>query len=297
MSAVNMSAVKVRRFHRSDRADLTRIANAHVAALLPGAQLSTQRVLAQLEDEPQEIVTNPWVDARSCLVAERGGTVVSLALVVHYSDAPETSESLRGLTSLRWVVGDVDDTEALDAVVAAATQWALAHRSRELGYEGVMPVPGCHGAPEAWPHVIDALDRNGFDVGFDSLETWGKTPVLASEPVTLSRSVGICGTRFSKLDHTGVVGFLEVEAADSDRGAFPGSGRVFDIGNFSVRPGARESERDRLLQAGEDWCARAGASWLIAYVDAQDAAEAEWMATHGFTKLGSCRRGRRRTVS
>lgn len=292
-----MSAVTIRRFHRSDRAALTRIVNSHVAALLPGAQLSTQRILAQLEDEPDETVTNSWVDARSCLVAERSGTVVSLALVVHYSDVPETSKALRGLTSLRWVVGDVDDPEALDAVIAAATQWALAHRSREIFYEGAMPVPGCHGTPETWPHVANALDRSGFDAGFDSLDTWGKVPALASEPVTLARSVGVCGTRFSSLDDEGVVGFLEVEATDADRGAFPGSGRVFDIGNFSVRSGAPESERDRLLQAGEDWCARAGASWLIAYVDAQDAADAEWMASHGFTRLGSCRRGRRRTVS
>lgn len=178
-----MSAVTIRRFHRRDRAALTRIVNAHVAALLPGAQLSTQRILAQLEDEPDEIVTNSWVDARSCLVAERSGTVVSLALVVHYSDVPETSESLRGLTFLRWVVGDVDDPEALDAVIAAATKWALAHRSQEIFYEGAMPVPGCHGAPETWPHVADALDRSGFDAGFDS---W--TPGGRHQPSRANRS-------------------------------------------------------------------------------------------------------------
>lgn len=291
-----MPSTRVRPFRRSDRQHLTRLVNAHVATILPGAQLSTQRILAQLEAEPEEIITDRWVDDRTCLVAEADGRPVAAMLLIHYAQDPATSEPLRGLACLRWLLGEVDHPQALDDLLVAAAAWARALGSPALAVDGVLPVPGCFGLPDSWQHVARALDRAGFDDGFDDLHTLAATPRRASEVPAATRSVGHCGTRFTLTDAEGEAGHIEIESEDADRSAYPGSGRYVVIGNLRTREEDAEAIRARLLVVAGDWCARAGAAQLLVDVPTAEESTIPWWLAHGFERIGSCRRGRRRPV-
>lgn len=290
-----MPTSTIRRFQRSDRGDLARLVNAHVAVLLPGAQLSTQRILAQVEDEPEEVISNPWVDSRVCLVGLEGPRLVGAALLVHYSSDESTSPSLRGIGSLRWLIGDIGAEGALDDLLDASSRWARTQGSTELLHEGVLPVPGCFGAPEQWPHVTSALDRAQFTPGMDRLMTLTKSPDSSGDLSDVQRSVGLCGTRFSLEDRRGTAGFIEIETADADRSAFPGGGRCMEIGNLWARPGSEPAVPQRLLAAAERWCTLSGASLLVGYASSDDE-DMQWMTANGFEVLGGCVRGRKKIL-
>jgi 5-keto 4-deoxyuronate isomerase len=66
----------VRPFRRADRDQLTALVNAHAQAVVPGAVVSVNTVLSQLEAEPDELIVDPWVDRRATLVAGQRGRVV-----------------------------------------------------------------------------------------------------------------------------------------------------------------------------------------------------------------------------
>jgi hypothetical protein len=67
-----MPALEVRPFRRADRDQLTDLVNMHVAAVVPGVSVSVNTVLSDLERQPGEFITDPWVAERATLVAEVG---------------------------------------------------------------------------------------------------------------------------------------------------------------------------------------------------------------------------------
>ena len=67
-----MPPIEIRPFRRDDREQLTGLVNAHVAAVIPGITVSVNAVMSQLEREPSEAVTDPWVVERKTLVAVEG---------------------------------------------------------------------------------------------------------------------------------------------------------------------------------------------------------------------------------
>ena len=79
-----MSAIEVRPFRRGDRDQLTKLVNAHAGAVVPGMSVSVHTVLSQLEREPGEFITDPWVSDRATLVAEQGGRVAAAAHLLRY---------------------------------------------------------------------------------------------------------------------------------------------------------------------------------------------------------------------
>lgn len=74
-----MSSVEVRPFRRADRDQLADLVNAHAEAVVPGMGTSVAALLASLERQPGEPITDPWVRERATLVAESGtGSSVQL---------------------------------------------------------------------------------------------------------------------------------------------------------------------------------------------------------------------------
>jgi hypothetical protein len=69
-----VESVVVRRFERGDREQVTALANAHIAAVVPNVSVSVQGLLSQLEREPGEFIVDPWVTERVALVAEQRTT-------------------------------------------------------------------------------------------------------------------------------------------------------------------------------------------------------------------------------
>ena len=98
------SSIQVRPFRRGDRDQLTQLVNAHVAAVVPGVSVSVHTVLSQLERQPGEFITDPWVSDRATLVAEQGGRVQAAAHLLRYYADERAGEHYRDLGELRWFV-------------------------------------------------------------------------------------------------------------------------------------------------------------------------------------------------
>ncbi|MEV0340414.1 hypothetical protein AB0H49_15415 [Nocardia sp. NPDC050713] len=94
----------IRSFRRDDRDQLTRLVNAHIAAVIPGVSLSVNTVLSQMERRPTETIIDPWVVERVTLVAEQAGAVVAAAHLLRYGVGSQVSDSYRDAGVLEWLV-------------------------------------------------------------------------------------------------------------------------------------------------------------------------------------------------
>ncbi|MCP2278573.1 hypothetical protein [Nocardia amikacinitolerans] len=94
----------IRSFRRDDRDPLTRLVNAHIAAVIPGVSVSVNTVLSQLERRPAEVIIDPWVIERVTLVAEQAGAVVAAAHLLRYGAGREVSDDYRDAGVLEWFV-------------------------------------------------------------------------------------------------------------------------------------------------------------------------------------------------
>lgn len=142
-----MPSFTIRPFRRADRDQLTRLVNGHAAAVMPGASVSVNAVLSQLEREPAEFIVDPWVAERQALVAEQAGQVVAAALVLRYRQDSDVGDAYRNAGEIRWLLfwpsapNDNphwrDGRAAADGLMAACLSlldsWGVAHRHADRG--------------------------------------------------------------------------------------------------------------------------------------------------------------------
>jgi len=88
-----MSPIYVRPFRRDDRDQLADLVNAHAAAVVPGMGVSVSTVLGDLERQPREFLTGPWVADRLTLVAEQRERVAQVERLVDYAYAQGRDDS------------------------------------------------------------------------------------------------------------------------------------------------------------------------------------------------------------
>jgi GNAT superfamily N-acetyltransferase len=312
-----VAPIEVRPFRRSDRDQLTDLVNAHAAAVVPGVGVSVSAVLSQLEREPGEFIVDPWVSERVTLVAEQHDRVAAAALLLRYSGAERVSPAYRDIGEIRWLLfwphGPVSDnpywsdaTQAADMLMAACVrqfeQWGV--RSQSAG--GELPVPGVYGVPEQWPHVSELYERSAFTHDGHTeivyIARVADIPRPAGPPVTgmtLRRSVGLNGTRFTAVVGGELVGYIEVEIRDQGE-RLPRSGGWADIGNLRVvEPYRRRGIATWLLGQAGEWLRLAQVDRLLDYtylegVDAMGwdyADQRAFLAASPFTELTRTRRG------
>jgi hypothetical protein len=150
-----MSSIEVRPFRRRDRDQLTRLVNAHAEAVVPGTSVSVNMVLSQLERQPGEFITDPWVCERATLVAEQAGRIAAAAHLLRYFSDERAGQSCRDLGEICWFLfwpeapaGNPwwpDAAEAADVLMAGCLrllgQWGVPRH--EAG--GELPVRGVYG--------------------------------------------------------------------------------------------------------------------------------------------------------
>lgn len=289
---------RVRAFSRADREQLTRLVNAHVAAVLPGGSLSVQQLLSSVEREPGEIVVDPWVVERVTLVAEQRDRVVAGAHVLRYDTGPAVGPAYRGAGEVRWLVCEPEPFLGADGpagtAALAATCLALFRRwGVAAGYaDGTLPVPGVYGVPEQWPHVRSVYDRAGFRGGqrvevvlvaeVDAL----RRPAASAGGLVARRSVGVCGTRISAVLDGEVVGYVEVDTVLDPGTRTSRVGAWADVGNLHVvQAHRRRGVGCWLVARAADWLALAGVTRLLDYAAPDDAAALAFLRAVGFTEL------------
>lgn len=299
-----MPSIEVRPFRRSDREQLTSLVNAHIEVVLPGAAVSVNAVLRQLEREPEETIVDPWAVARTTLVAVARDEVVAAAHLVRYGAGEEVGPTYRDAAEIRWLLfwpGADDAAGALaERCIAEMAAWGV----RRMYADGSLPAPGVYGIPDVWPHVGAALERAGFAAS-DRVEAVlvadvadlphgrGPAPVAG---MTVRRALGRHATRFSAVLDGRVVAFHEIQADLTGGGARARVAGWADVWELHVDEGLRRRGVGRFLVGhSADWLRLGRVDRLLDYVVVGEAdAHLAFLRALGFQELTRTRRGWRR---
>lgn len=262
--------VSIREFHRGDRDQLTALVNLHVSAVIPGVALSTNVVLAQLEREPGELIVDPWVQERVCLVAVEHEAVVAAALLHRFRADADVREGYRSAADLRWLIAAPDAVEAGRLLVGEAIQRMRSWRPSHIYADGTLPAPGCYGIPDTWPHIRQLLVDTGFEGPTRrELVMVARCDQLTGHAVpdaTVVRSVGVLGARLDLVQDGSSLGYVEVgEIAAALTRSTTGVAWT-DVGNlFPADPARRATVMPALLSAAAHWLLLGGVDRLIDY--------------------------------
>jgi len=272
-------------------------------------------VLSQLEGQPGEFITDPWVSERATLVAQQGGRVTAAAHLLRYFPDDRAGPSYRGLGEICWFLywpeapaGNPcwpDAAEAagplMSACLAQLSQWGVTRQAAG----GELPAPGVYGVPDQWPHVSAIYQRAGFaHTGHTEIVYLARVedlrrPAAPMAGLSVSRSAGMNGTRLSAVLAGDVLGYIELETRQDGEPA-PRHGGWADVGNLCVHQGhRRRGVATWLLGQAADWLALAHADRLLdyAWLDGTDpggldyAGYRAFLPAAGFRELTRTQRG------
>jgi GNAT superfamily N-acetyltransferase len=310
-----MSSVEVRPFRRADRDQLADLVNAHAEAVVPGMGTSVAALLASLERQPGEPITDPWVSERATLVAEQRHRIVGAAHLLRYFADERAGQAYRGLGEISWLVfwpeapsGNPywsDATGAAEVLIAECLRLLDRWHLTSQGADGALPVFGVYGVPEQWPHIRALYQRAGFrHTGHTEIVYLARVgglprPAAPLEGLTAARSVGMNGTRLSAVLGDEVIGYIEVETREEGE-RLSRNGGWADIGNLNVAERyRRRGIATWLLGQAADWLALAQVDRLLdyAYLDGTDATGRDYadyrtfLSASGFRELTRTARG------
>ncbi|GAB2729638.1 GNAT family N-acetyltransferase [Streptomyces bullii] len=298
-----MPALEVRPFRRADRDQLTDLGNAHVAAVVPGVSVSVNTVLSDLERQPGEPVTDPWVAERTTLVAEQRGSVVAGAHLLRYRADAEVGASYQGVGEIDWFVFQPpashwpDSEEAADLLMSACLTRLARWNVRARYASGDLPAPVIYGLPRNWPHVRAAYARAGFrHVGDTEVILLARVADLPDDPLppglTIERTLGECGTRFTAHADGHALGFIEVGTSLERPERHVRAAGLADIGNLHVDPAEHGTGLERrLLARAADWLRLCDVDRLVAYETETDRTMLDHLTGAGFRELTRTDRG------
>jgi GNAT superfamily N-acetyltransferase len=298
-----MPALEVRPFRRADRDQLTDLVNMHVAAVVPGVSVSVNTVLSDLERQPGEFITDPWVAERTTLVAEQCEYVVAAAHLLRYRADAEVGEAYRDAAEINWFVHRPtaslwpDADRAADLLMRACLAQLARWNVRVRYADGALPAPLVHGLPRNWPHIRAVYERAGFQhVGDTEVILIARVADLpAHEPrpgVTAERTLGECGTRFTAHADGRALGFVEVDTALARPERHARAAGLADVGNLHVDPAHYGTSLEHwLLAQAADWLRLCGVDRLVAYETADDSTMLDLLAGAGFRELTRTDRG------
>jgi GNAT superfamily N-acetyltransferase len=317
-----MSSIEVRPFHRRDREQLTRLVNAHAAAVVPGMGVSVATVLGQLEREPGEFIVGPWVSERVTLAAEQRDRIAAAAHLLRYASDERVGPAYRGIGEIRWLLFWpeapassnpywTDATQAAETLIAACIRQLEAWGVTSQGADGELPAPGVYGVPEQRPHIRGLYERAGFAhtghtevvylLRIEDVPHPAAGPPLAE--LAVQRSVGLSGTRLSAVLGGDVIGYIELEIFEEGE-RLPRHGRWADVGNLHVAEQyRRRGVATWLLAQAAGWLRLAQVERLLdyAWLEGKDETGQSYddyrafLAASGFVELTRTKRGWTRT--
>jgi GNAT superfamily N-acetyltransferase len=295
----------VRPFRRTDRDQLAVLVNAHVASVVPGWAVSTAVLLAQIERDPGQYVTDPWVDERATLVAEVSGRVVAAAHLRRYRDGADVAPDWRGAGEIAWLVFWPASSAAGHLLAAACVRALDAWGARRQFADGDLPTSATYGIPDAWPHVERVLAGAGFDPAAARVEvqlagTLDEVPPPRRPAVPglgLERAVGTCAARFSAVSGDRVLGFAEAQDDHTRGGSLARLHGWADLAELHVG----ESHRGLgigtwLVSSMVEWLRLGGTTRFLVALGQDDLPLEPWFERFGWWRIGRVRRGWERAL-
>ncbi|MEY9989364.1 GNAT superfamily N-acetyltransferase [Streptomyces sp. V4I8] len=288
-----MPALQVRPFRRADRDQLTELINTHVAAVVPGVSVSVNTVLSALERQPDEFLTDPWVSERVTLVAEQRDHVVAAAHLLRYRADDEVGADYRDIGEIDWFVCRPpasfwpDSDQAAELLMNACLGQLARWHVRARYASGELPAPAVYGLPRNWPHIRAVYERAGFrhtgDAEVILIARVADLPLHEPRPgVTVDRTLGECGTRFTAYADGRALGFIEVDTALSRPERHTRGTGLADLGNLHIDPAAHgDGLERRLLGQAADWLRLCGVDRVLAYEPADDCTMLDHLTSAG----------------
>jgi len=237
---------------------VTTLVNLHLGAVVPGWAVPEPWLAAYLKRNPGEIVVDPWVVARSTLVAVERQAVVAVAHVLRYGAGPEVSTEYHGVAEVDWLFAGPDAREACARLLSAVAEQAAAWGATATRLAGGPPVGPLAGILDVWPHIASAVESAAYrrDPGrverlyggaLGSVAAPGDPPL---PELRLRRSTGRWGTRFDALDGQRSVGYCDVVTDLTEGGALPALCGWAELAEIEVEP---------------TWRNRGIGSWLLSH--------------------------------
>ncbi|KOX04431.1 hypothetical protein ADK65_04665 [Streptomyces sp. NRRL B-1140] len=294
---------QVRPFRRTDRDQLTDLVNLHVAAVVPGVSVSVNTVLGDLERQPGEFITDPWVAERTTLVAEQREHVVAAAHLLRYRADAEVGAHYRDAAEINWFVYRPaaslwpDADLAADLLMRACLARFVRWNPRVRYADGSLPAPLLYGLPRNWPHIRALYERAGFrhtgDTEVILIARVADLPAAEPRPgVTAERTPGECGTRLTARAEGKSLGFIEIDTAPARPERHARAAGVADIGNLHIEPAQDGTGLEHwLLARAADWLRLCGVDRLVACEPAADRARLALLTGAGFSELTRTDRG------
>lgn len=303
---------EVRSFARHDRDGLARLANRHIAAVLPGGAVPVATLLSQMERDVSEYIIDPWVIDRHTIVGIDADRVVAAAHLKRYGSDERVSASYSNAAEIAWIISEPDQSATGAEVLAAAMTHMGKWDARTWHADGRLPCLGVGGVSDAWPHVQRLLVDAGFDDDGGQIEIVyagdiAQVPEPGPAPVNgieLRRVLGSLGTSFEAWRGEDCVGVFEVE--DGYGVANAQLSRWADEGNHWVAPDWRgQGIGTWLVRHACAWLRLGGKDRLLTYAVERRAASAtpmeataeQWepyYARFGLTPINRARKGWRR---
>ncbi|WP_433609385.1 hypothetical protein [Prescottella agglutinans] len=288
---------EIRLFRRGDRQQLTDLVNAHLGAVAPGWAISSAALLASLESDPTQYVTDPWVRDRRTLVSVVDGRVVGALHLRRYGIERDVSDDYRNAGEIAWFVFWPDRPDAaadlLRAGLVLLAQDGVAH----VFADGDLPTPVSYGVPDSWPHVAAALSAAGFEadpactevVLSKDLGAHASSADLDSHRLT--RAVGIHGTRFTAATDGAPSGYIEVVENLTRGGTLMALSGWAEIAELDLAAPTDETVAEVLLEAAIRWLVQAGSRHVLASAAADDHADLTRLHRRGWRTLTVVQRG------
>ncbi len=260
--------------------------------------MSVNTVMSQLEREPGDAVVDPWVIERKTLVAVHRDAIGAAAHLHRFGGGDQVSDSYRDSASIHWLVAGRNATDAADALMAECLRVMDGWESRCQYAGGELPSFAPYGVSGAWPHIRELYIRSGFvcrgRVEIILATEVASLPTTTASPLdglTVTRTVGATGVRFSAVLDGEAIGMIEVEMRTQSDGRLRQLGWA-DIGNLCVN----EQHRRRgiaswLLGIAADWLRLGGIERLLTYAWPEQKGELAFVTLHGFSELVRTERG------
>jgi GNAT superfamily N-acetyltransferase len=259
------------------------LVNAHMSALVPGWALPEAFIAERMQRDPGEYVVDPWVTARMTLCAIERQRVVAVAHLLRYGGGAEVGPAYRNHSELAWLLAWPDAADHAAALLrASGDQFARWGSAEAFALEACLPAGPFAGLPDAWPHIAAALAKAGYarhpSRARDEAIYAGSIQQieLKASPIaglTIQRTVGRFGTRFSAILDGQSVGDCECISNLTDGGALPALRGWGELAELEVR----EPWRDRgigtwLVQHAVAWLRLGGCTRIVLSVAAEDEA-------------------------
>lgn len=288
---------EIRLFRRGDRQQLADLVNAHVGAVAPGWAISSASLLASMESDPTQFVTDPWVRDRRTLVAVVEGRIVGALHLRRYGTEPDVSDDYRNAGEIAWFVFWPDQPDAATELLLAGLAVLARDGAARVFADGDLPTPVSYGVPDSWPHVAATLSAAGFGpdpactevVLIKDLRTHTSSADLDSHRLT--RAVGIYGTRFTEVPDGSPRGYIEVVENLTRGGTLMTLSGWAEIAELDLPEPSDETVADALLEAAIRWLVQAGSRHVLASAGADDHADLTRLHRHGWRTLTVVQRG------